>query len=112
MLETILPESIAVVETRVDVDESLFLEERIFMARAVEGRRREFTTSRACARAALMQLGWRPRAIPAGPRGDPHWPVGIVGSITHCDGYRAAAVGRVTDFVAIGIDAEPKSTAT
>ncbi len=30
-----------------------------------------------------------------------------MGSITHCLGFRAAAVGRVADFAAIGIDAEP-----
>jgi 4'-phosphopantetheinyl transferase EntD len=30
----------------------------------------------------------------------------VVGSITHCDGYTAAAVGRVASFSAIGIDAE------
>jgi len=31
----------------------------------------------------------------------------VVGSITHCEGYRAAAVGRAEAFAAIGIDAEP-----
>jgi 4'-phosphopantetheinyl transferase EntD len=35
------------------------------------------------------------------------WPAGIVGSITHCTGYRAAAVARDTDVTAVGIDAEP-----
>jgi 4'-phosphopantetheinyl transferase EntD len=39
--------------------------------------------------------------------GAPRWPAGFVGSITHCPGYRAAAVGRAADFEAIGIDAEP-----
>jgi 4'-phosphopantetheinyl transferase EntD len=31
----------------------------------------------------------------------------VVGSITHCDGYRAAAVALATEVAAIGIDAEP-----
>jgi len=33
--------------------------------------------------------------------------VGVVGSMTHCAGYRAAAVARARDVVTIGIDAEP-----
>ncbi len=45
--------------------------------------------------------------IMPGPSGAPRWPPGIVGSMTHCDGYRAAAVGRADTFAAIGIDAEP-----
>ena len=33
--------------------------------------------------------------------------MGVVGSITHCAGYRAAVVGRARDLVTLGIDAEP-----
>ena len=35
------------------------------------------------------------------------WPAGVVGSITHCHGYRACALAPASDFLAIGIDAEP-----
>ena len=31
----------------------------------------------------------------------------MVGSITHCDGYRAAAVARTSDIATVGLDAEP-----
>jgi len=31
----------------------------------------------------------------------------VVGSITHCAGYRACALARAADVVALGIDAEP-----
>lgn len=79
------------------------------MRRAIESRRREFTTARACARDALVQLGLPSQPIPAGPYGNPEWPTGTVGSISHCDGYRVAAVGRVRDFATIGIDAEPNA---
>lgn len=108
MLDLILPPSATVVATREDVfDEGLFAEEEQIVARAVEKRRREFTTARACARAALRQLGEPPQAIPTGPRGAPQWPEGIVGSITHCDGYRACALARDTDLATLGVDAEP-----
>jgi 4'-phosphopantetheinyl transferase EntD len=31
----------------------------------------------------------------------------VVGSITHCAGYRAAAVARAGDVITLGVDAEP-----
>ncbi|MET9534791.1 4'-phosphopantetheinyl transferase superfamily protein [Streptomyces sp. NPDC006649] len=81
-------------------------EERL-VARAVPSRRAEFATARACARAALAQLGVAPAAILKGARGEPLWPAGIVGAMTHCAGYRAAAVARAADVVSLGMDAEP-----
>jgi 4'-phosphopantetheinyl transferase EntD len=107
VFEEILPPGIAVASARQDFDAPLFPEEEALIDRAMEGRRREFTTTRACARAALLQLGFPSQAIPAGLRGDPRWPEGAVGSITHCKGCRAAAVGRAESFLTIGIDAEP-----
>lgn len=107
MLEQILPKSVAVVRTKADLSVQLFPEEELLIRRAVDRRRREFTTTRACARVALAQLGIRVQPIPVGTHGSPRWPAGTVGSITHCDGYRAAAVARTRDFSTIGIDAEP-----
>lgn len=43
----------------------------------------------------------------SGARGEPLWPDGIVGSLTHCPGFRAAAVAHSSAFVGLGIDAEP-----
>ena len=81
--------------------------EQEIVANAVEVRRREFATARHCARAALKELGVPP--VPIGRRQDrsPIWPPGIAGSITHCEGYRAAAVARSAEWEGIGIDAEP-----
>ena len=73
----------------------------------MDKRRREFTTARACARRALASLGVAPAPILPGERGAPQWPPGIVGSITHCAGYRAAAAARARDVLTIGLDAEP-----
>ncbi len=107
MLERILPASATVVATREDLDIELYPEEEAVVGRAVEKRRREFVTARACAREALARLGQPSRAIPPGARGEPLWPDGIVGSITHCDGYRACAAARTGDLTTIGVDAEP-----
>jgi 4'-phosphopantetheinyl transferase EntD len=104
----ILPPEVAVAEEFGDVpDVVLFPEEEAVIARAVDKRRREFTTARACARAALAQLGLPPAPILPGLRGAPGWPPGVVGSITHCAGYRACAVARDREVVTIGLDAEP-----
>jgi 4'-phosphopantetheinyl transferase EntD len=88
-------------------DGELFPEEAALVAGATAKRRGEFTGVRVCARLALARAGVRPAPIMPGPSGSPRWPAGIVGSMTHCDGYRAAAVGRADTFAAIGIDAEP-----
>ncbi|MFF9150054.1 4'-phosphopantetheinyl transferase [Streptomyces sp. NPDC014861] len=85
----------------------LFAEEERYVARAVPGRRREFATTRACARAALARLGEVPGPIPRDPRGAPVWPASTVGSMTHCAGYRAAVVARSDVVRAVGLDAEP-----
>ncbi len=70
-------------------------------------RQREHATVRACARSALAQLGQRPTPILNDADGVPIWPAGVVGSLTHCRGYRAALVALGTDVVSVGVDAEP-----
>lgn len=88
-------------------DAEIYPCERPLIAAAVPARRNEFVTARACARTALGKVGCPPTGIPAALSGAPVWPAGLVGSITHCDGFRAAAVGRRRDFASLGIDAEP-----
>jgi 4'-phosphopantetheinyl transferase EntD len=85
----------------------LFPVEQQLTAGASEQRRREFAEARACAREALQRLGVQAGPIPATPDGAPVWPDGVVGSITHKGGYRAAVVALGSDFAGIGIDAEP-----
>jgi len=107
VIERLVPETVAVASTREEVLEvELFPAEREAVGRAVEKRRREFTTARACARQALGQLGLAPVPIVNGDRGEPRWPDGVVGSITHTAGYRACAVARAAEVRSVGIDAE------
>ncbi|WP_107485252.1 4'-phosphopantetheinyl transferase superfamily protein [Streptomyces sp. MP131-18] len=108
MFRDLLPEQVAVVETAGDVAEpGLFPEEAERVAAAVDERRREFGTVRYCARAALAGLGGPRVPLLPGERGAPQWPEGFIGAMTHCLGYRAAAVARATEMTGIGIDAEP-----
>ena len=108
MIDDLLRPPAVVVETFEDVPgEQPFHGEEDLVAGAVEGRRREFITTRRCARRALAGLGHPATAIRSGPRREPLWPAGVIGSLTHCTGYRAAAVARRSDLGSLGIDAEP-----
>ena len=93
MIDRILPVGVSVAECFDDPPEArLWPEEESSVSRAVDSRRREYTTGRHCARLALASLGVPPGPIPTGPNREPVWPEGVVGALTHCDGYRAAAV--------------------
>ncbi len=107
MLERLLPPHVRSAHTRTDPPAAvLFPAEAALLVNAVAKRRREFATVRHCARLALAELGVAPAPILPGVGGAPVWPDGIVGSMTHCAGYRAAAVGHTSQVGGIGIDAE------
>jgi 4'-phosphopantetheinyl transferase EntD len=108
MIERILPASVVAAEVFGDYPAAeLFREEKACIAGAVESRHQEFATARACAHAALDRLGVPLTPVLSDPLGAPQWPAGVAGSITHCEGYRAAAVARTTDVKTLGINAEP-----
>ncbi|WP_448760478.1 4'-phosphopantetheinyl transferase family protein [Actinomyces oricola] len=107
-LASLLPDSAICSESGEEEVTASFAQEERLVATATSGRRSEFFGGRACARRALRGFG-----VPDAPIGRigrrPVWPDGFVGSITHCSGYRAAAVARARDLVALGIDAEPNA---
>jgi 4'-phosphopantetheinyl transferase EntD len=108
MLARLVPRVVATAEARSRRDTAQLLpEEEQAVSGATDRRRREFASGRACARLALARLGVQAAPIPSGPNREPLWPAGVVGSITHCDGYRASAVASVEHVLSIGIDAEP-----
>ncbi|MER6692544.1 4'-phosphopantetheinyl transferase family protein [Streptomyces minutiscleroticus] len=110
MIEELLPDSVVAVEAHGDepvAGTTLYPEEEALIARAVEKRRREFTVVRGCARRAMEKLGVPPHPVVSGERGAPQWPDGVIGSMTHCEGYGAAALARAADLASLGIDAEP-----
>jgi 4'-phosphopantetheinyl transferase EntD len=108
LLSDVLPGTVAAAEMYDDPPDLAPLpEEEPLIAKAVAKRRNEFITVRYCARLALGELGVPPVPILKGDKGEPCWPDGVVGSLTHCDGYRGAAVGRHDAVRSVGIDAEP-----
>ncbi|MFD9030025.1 4'-phosphopantetheinyl transferase [Streptomyces sp. NPDC059567] len=111
MIERLMPPGVCAVDTFEDVAEpgDLYPAETALIAHAVDTRRREFTTARWCARRALTGLGEPAAPILPGRHGAPGWPAGVLGSITHCAGFRAAAAARTPAVAALGIDAEPNA---
>jgi 4'-phosphopantetheinyl transferase EntD len=102
VIEKILPDVVACSEAFDDSpDAVLFPKEQAVITWAVEKRRREFRTVRLCARRALRELNLAPVAVLSGEHREPLWPPGVVGSMTHCTGYRAAAVAHSRDLLTV-----------
>lgn len=110
MIAELLPPPIGTGSAFVDYDAALtalYPQEAAAVASARPKRLQEYANVRLCARRAMRELGVPPAPVLSGARGEPLWPEGIVGSLTHCPGFRAAAMGRSSTFVGLGIDAEP-----
>jgi enterobactin synthetase component D len=76
-------------------------------------RRVEVLAGRWCAREALRALGVPEADAPLGmgPSRAPQWPPGVVGSITHTQGFAAAAVADAQALRGVGIDSEERFSA-
>jgi 4'-phosphopantetheinyl transferase EntD len=75
VIRDILPPQVAAAEEFGDLPDIVLLpEEEAVIVTAVDKRRQEFATARACARAALAELALPLVPIVPGPRGAPQWP--------------------------------------
>ncbi len=72
----------------------------------------EFAAGRACAHAALAALGRDGGPLVARADRSPDWPPGIVGSISHTNGFCAAVAAPAAAFAGIGIDVELEDRVT
>ena len=66
----------------------------------------EYAAGRLCARRVLAAFGLANFELLAGPDRAPLWPPGIVGSISHVEGYCGAAVAERSRFRSLGLDIE------
>ena len=87
-------------------DYELYPEERVSIQNAVAKRQREFGAGRSCARKAMARLGIKDSPLLKGPDGQPVWPAGIVGAISHSNVWCGAAVASKEDIRGIGLDIE------
>lgn len=109
LLAAVVPPGVVVAQS-FDLDEapSPYAVERACVAAGVERRRREFYTARRLGREVLDRAGAvAPGPIAQGTSGEPCWPVGFTGSLTHCDGFVGAVAAPTAVCRSIGIDAEP-----
>lgn len=82
-------------------------EQKDLSGNEVERRRAEFISGRAAANRAILKLGLSsPGPVRRGVLGEPIWPEGIVGSITHSHPWTIAVVARCNDITSLGIDLE------
>ncbi len=108
MINNLVPNNIAcvitngsIITTHVHPDEIQLLQN------ATDRRKTEFLQGRNCAHIAIKELKCHEHeAIVIGEHREPVWPQNVIGSITHCKGYCAAAVALKNNFIGIGIDAE------
>jgi 4'-phosphopantetheinyl transferase EntD len=84
----------------------LFAEEASAVAKAVESRRQQYTAGRVLSRQAWAELGVPPLPLLNDEQRVPRWPAGIVGCITHTQGWCAAVVARAEQVAALGVDVE------
>jgi 4'-phosphopantetheinyl transferase EntD len=80
--------------------------EALHLTRAVPVRWQQFAAGRLCARRALAEFGITDFPIRSTEDRQPIWPTTFVGSITHTDGFAAAAVAERGRIRALGLDSE------
>ncbi|MDQ3932236.1 MAG: 4'-phosphopantetheinyl transferase superfamily protein [Actinomycetota bacterium] len=85
---------------------SLHSEEQTAVTRSVAARRYQFTAGRACAHAALRTIGYEGQPVGRGSAGEPLWPPGVVGSISHAGDLAGAVVARAEEAWGLGLDVE------
>ena len=113
MIHGILPpDVVAVTDSELGLDEAavlaaLYPVEAEQIAGAVASRRADFAWARACAREAMRRLGVPSGPIVRGGKGMPVWPAGVVGTLTHTHGLRAAALAPAHRVRSMGVDVEP-----
>lgn len=106
-MKDLFPQGVVFVQAGFDLEaEPLHPEEAAQATRMGDARRREFAQGRACARRALSALGIRGAPLLRGADRAPQWPAGVIGSLTHTDGFCAVAVARRGELLALGLDAE------
>lgn len=104
-----LPDTVRVRWTTAAHDGTATPEELASLGAVAPTRLAEFVTTRHLARQALVAAGGPAASLPVGADRAPVWPDGWTGSLTHCRGFRAAAVAPADEVAALGIDAEPAS---
>jgi 4'-phosphopantetheinyl transferase EntD len=107
LLAALFDVPIATAELRETADPSLLDPAEAICCTAFSPKRRaDFTAGRLCARRALEDLGLPAAPVTINADRSPHWPPGVVGSITHTQGFCGAVAAGASAVRGIGVDAE------
>jgi len=106
-LEALFDGEVAAAELKGNGDvAALQPEERTGQERWAPKRVSQYAAGRQCAHLAMAQLGVPVQPLVAQKDRRPSWPEGVVGSISHCNGFACAAVARQSVLRSVGVDAE------
>jgi 4'-phosphopantetheinyl transferase EntD len=107
VLSVLFAGSVATAELRGVADQaSLFHDELEVVAKVDPRRKRDFTAGRLCARRAMQLLGVPSVPLLVTPQRMPLWPDGVVGCISHTDGFCGAVAAHSQQFLSLGLDCE------
>jgi len=104
-LGEMLPDVVNVV-LPVDGKGDVYAEELALVGNVADKRRTEFIAGRLAAKQALAELGVNDFPLLKGGKGEPLWPTGVVGSISHTQDICIASVSNADDLLGLGVDIE------
>ena len=104
--DDVLPRTCLVLSRVGDHVDQLLDPEHVAIQNSIASRKREYSSGRRAAHAALRQFGIDEVSIDRIERA-PSWPSGIVGSISHSNALAVAAIGSNEDYLGMGIDVIP-----
>lgn len=81
-------------------------QELLLSPTAADKRLREFRAGRHCAHAALEKLGYKDVLVLRGEHGEPLWPEGVCGSLSHAGERCVAIAAHRRDYASIAVDIE------
>ncbi len=106
MIEDLLPEGVWSFFTASKFgEEKLLTEELMCTGDLGEKRLQDFATGRYCAHQCLTRVGIN-QPVLSGASGNPIWPEGILGSISHSEYLTGAIISNSTDYLSLGLDIE------
>jgi 4'-phosphopantetheinyl transferase EntD len=108
-LKSIIPESIEYKINKISDfgNEQIFHTEQKLVEKSCPKRKKEFVAGRITAKYILQSFGVENFPILTGKFREPVWPLGIVGSISHCSEYCFVAASSEKYTLSLGVDIEP-----
>jgi len=106
LLQSLVPQSACVLQPVSRLQGALLPVERKDAGSMGTSRLRHFVAGRTAARIALERLGFPKVPVPRGEDGEPLWPAGVCGSISHSRDLCLCLVASSEGVLSVGVDIE------